>query len=474
MVGLWLKREGMLPFGGASQRSAALRVSEPTDTWMGVYAPGGTRIGFVNTTANPDLRDARPGVAYMMTAKLRLTLLSTPTELLVSGSAWIPQSEGTAEFDFKIKSGEHDMRVTATVADGQLNGTIRTAGESIPLKLPVSKDLLLAGGMGTMALNVPLMEVGGETVIDAFDPMTLSMGKAHVKCVGEETVMVGGQQIPTKVIETTINGMTTKAWGAGNGEIVRAETPFGFSLRKVTVQEALSPLEGGESNLIEMVAIRPTGKKPFRGAKRMIIRLAGVNADTMPPTDEMQTAVGDVYTIMTSEAPNQSTATAEPGVNDDDLNSDTFVQSDSAKIRETASDIVGAETDPWKKAMLVYAWVFENIEKTPVLSVPSALEVLETREGDCNEHTVLYTALARAVGVPTRIAIGVVWSGELDGFFYHAWPEVYVGKWIAMEPTLGQPIADATHIKLVNGNIEKWPRLIPYIGQLQVDVMSVE
>ena len=40
------------------------------------------------------------------------------------------------------------------------------------------------------------------------------------------------------------------------------------------------------------------------------------------------------------------------------------------------------------------------LEKKPTVSLPSALEVLRTRVGDCNEHTALYVAMARAAGHP--------------------------------------------------------------------------
>ena len=96
------------------------------------------------------------------------------------------------------------------------------------------------------------------------------------------------------------------------------------------------------------------------------------------------------------------------------------------------------------------------------------------RQGGRNEHTVRFTAMSSTGVVPTRIAIGVVWSEELSGFYYHAWPEVFVGHWVPMDPTLGQEIADATHIKLLEGSIESWPKLTPYLGQLQVEILEVE
>jgi len=115
-----------------------------------------------------------------------------------------------------------------------------------------------------------------------------------------------------------------------------------------------------------------------------------------------------------------------------------FAPVDHPKIADLANRLTADRDGSWNRASAVYEWVFENIEKKAVVSVPSALEVLEAMEGDCNEHTLLYTALARAAGVPTRVAIGLVWSEELNGFYYHAWPEVFVGEWIWIETKMGR------------------------------------
>lgn len=473
MIALFLRREGILPYLSAAHRPLSPRIMHPTDTWMGIFF-GGAQIGFVNTNTTPDSRDGKIGTALSVTAKIHLTLLSSPTEIYLAGSAWIPQDSGIAQFDFKVRSSDHTMSVAATVEDGILNAEIHTAGEVIPLKFPVGKDLLLSGAMGTTTLNVPDLKKDEEVFIDTFDPMTFSMGKTRIKCVGEETLDVTGQQIPTKILTTTLNGLTSKVWIAANEEVVQAETPFGFSLRKVRPQEAFFRTEAQEpQDLLNVIGVQPTGQKPFRGATRMTIRLTGIVPENYPPVDTTQTAAENVYTITMAQAPAEQEV--KPGDEQAEyLKADAFAQADHPKIQQVADNAAGSETGRWTRALAIYQWVYDTIEKTVVFSIPSALEVLETLEGDCNEHTILYTALARAAGVPTRIAIGLTWSDELNGFYYHAWPEVYAGQWIWMDPTLGQPIADATHIKLFNGSIETWPQLIPFLGQLKIEVIAIE
>ena len=192
------------------------------------------------------------------------------------------------------------------------------------------------------------------------------------------------------------------------------------------------------------------------------------------PTDDTQIAHGGQYTLTVPAAPAQPLSAPSGPEWKEYLEADAFIQSDHPRILSQAKEIVGNEQDVWKKALLINQWVFENLNKVNVVSVPSALEVLQTREGDCNEHTTLFVALARAAGIPSRAAIGLAWSETHRGFYYHAWPEVYAGRWIWMEPTFGQPIADATHIKLLAGNVEKWVQLLPFIGRLKLDVKAVE
>jgi transglutaminase-like putative cysteine protease len=99
------------------------------------------------------------------------------------------------------------------------------------------------------------------------------------------------------------------------------------------------------------------------------------------------------------------------------------------------------------------------------------VQVLESRQGDCNEHTVLYVALARALGLPARKAAGVV---NLDGrFFYHAWPEVWLGDWVAVDPTLGQFPADASHVRFLVGGLARQVELVRLIGRLELDIVGV-
>jgi hypothetical protein len=101
-------------------------------------------------------------------------------------------------------------------------------------------------------------------------------------------------------------------------------------------------------------------------------------------------------------------------------------------------------------------WVHDNVEytytPTYVDSIKSSTETLQNKKGVCDEFTNVYTALARAVGIPTRVASGFAYTGS--EWQPHAWAESYVPgeDWVPIDATFGEAgLMDALHVKLYHG-----------------------
>lgn len=475
MVMLFAWREGWFRQGDAPP--GALGEFTPQDQWMGIFLEGGDRLGRLHWSTEAADKGGRPGYRLILDANLETTLFGVSTRMDIRGKAWTSADGGLSNFEFTLIAGDTMMGVQGTVLDKRLKGTLNTGGQVVPLDVPLEHNLFSASGLGMPGSGLPQLTPGESTTIDAFDPTTMKMGKAKVTRTGEESILIEGNQILASVYTTTVGGMSSKAWIGANEEVLQATTPFGFILRKIGPEASEIPVATGDSgDMIQSLAVTATGKPVLVGAVKMVVRISGVAADTLPNDPPWQMRDGDVLTIVQpAPLPPVETTPAPDFDPAPYLESDAFVTARHPKIIDQARDIVGEESDPWQKSVLLYDWLYENIDKVPVLSVPNALDVLRTRTGDCNEHAVLFTALARAVNIPTRISIGLVYSDTLGGFGYHAWPEVHCGgTWIPMDPTLGQVGADATHIKLLNGSIEAWVRLAAYIGQIRLEILSIE
>lgn len=88
-------------------------------------------------------------------------------------------------------------------------------------------------------------------------------------------------------------------------------------------------------------------------------------------------------------------------------------------------------------------------------------------EGDCKAHAAGFVARAAAANLSARVVDGLVYieGGFGTGFHPHAWAEVRHGeRWIAVDPILDQPLADATHIVVT-------PRDV--VSRVALDVVEV-
>ena len=89
--------------------------------------------------------------------------------------------------------------------------------------------------------------------------------------------------------------------------------------------------------------------------------------------------------------------------------------------------------------------------------------------------------MARAAGIPARIAVGLTYvRGAQGAFYYHAWPEVYLdegngrGLWLPVDPTFNQFPADTTHLRLARGGLDRQAVIVPLLGQLRMTILEID
>jgi transglutaminase-like putative cysteine protease len=131
----------------------------------------------------------------------------------------------------------------------------------------------------------------------------------------------------------------------------------------------------------------------------------------------------------------------------------------SNRVQELAGRIIRGADTQYERAMALQNYL-RSSEFTYDLDVRSghsenALEqfLFVTHRGYCEQFAGAYAAMARAVGLPARVAVGFT-PGELDartgkyvvrGLNGHAWPEIYLNGygWVAFEPTPGRGMPGA-------------------------------
>ncbi len=147
-----------------------------------------------------------------------------------------------------------------------------------------------------------------------------------------------------------------------------------------------------------------------------------------------------------------------------------YVQSDHHTIIYNAKKFVAIEKNAFRLARYLTSNLYLTITKSPSFHLITAMDMFNMRAGESNEHTVLFTSFARAGGMPARMVGGLVY---LKGYFYyHTWPEVWLGQWVPADPSMGQFPADVTHIRLMQGDIDKLASLGEVIRDMKIDIME--
>ncbi|MHC5037820.1 MAG: transglutaminase-like domain-containing protein [Planctomycetota bacterium] len=120
------------------------------------------------------------------------------------------------------------------------------------------------------------------------------------------------------------------------------------------------------------------------------------------------------------------------------------------QVKALAQEAVGDAKDPNEKVHRLVAFVDKFVVDEHKADILSVFKIIKEKKGDCSEHALLFTTLARAAGIPAREVGGLAYMGdEFLAFGGHAWNEVVIdGCWVAVDPTWGEVRADATHIRL--------------------------
>jgi transglutaminase-like putative cysteine protease len=442
--------------------------------WRGVYYRN-EKIGFTVSQTIP----ASDGFELQEDGRLQMSLLGARSVVSIRTRARVDKDFTVQSFDFSLDSGTGGTKVRGTIHERTLHLTISTASGTHEEDRDLADTPVLALNLARRLADAGLTP-GARYTWTIFDPATLSISPITVEVGARELVTVNRRRLPAFRVDANYAGLKTTSWITDTGEIVLEKSPMGFQTVRETQAEAqmMAVSFNVRNDLLSASAIVPTGRLQIdepRDVRRLKLRLSGAEIDWDALAGVGQSVDGDVLEIRDSQS-------LRPGSAESDLSlylqPEPLIESTAPEIVAEAQNATHNVTGDRARAERLTRHVNAILEKKPTVSVPSAREVLRTRVGDCNEHTALFVAMARAIGIPARIAVGLV--SVHGAFYYHAWPEVYLsegqarGFWLPVDPTLNEFPADATHLRLARGGLDQQARVLPLIGRLRIEILDLE
>lgn len=441
---------------------------EAHETWSGIYIKNKKSGHSVIT-----IRQIDNGYAISEKVEIAFKAMNSYQKIITSANINTNKDFLMKSFTYQLQSEAANLTVEGKLINSNLHIKTSSTSNKQEITLPLKSHPFLSANIIPYLFKKGFKE-NTRYRLSIFDPSTLSIDEMAVELVEKEKKKIGNRAEDIYHLKGAYKGMAMHTWIDKNGKTIREESPMGMTILQEPKEMALREVKEGDLiDIIDVTAITPNvGIKEPSKVKYLKARLSGVDLKEFKMDDERQRLSGDTIEIKSENIDNMK-ADSLP-VNKKGLESylepTPFIQSNDSEIISLAKDIIGNEKSSLHAARLINEWVYKNIEKRPVVSIPNARDVLKMRAGDCNEHTTLFVALSRAVKIPARINVGIVYLG--GRFFYHAWPEVHAGKWIAVDPTLNQFPADATHIRFVTGDLDKQMEIMKIINNLRIEIIT--
>lgn len=461
----------------ASAWAQAPAQSDTRETWMGVYVID-EKVGYLKVAISKSNYNEQDGFLMESVMHVQLTMLNAETRIDVKTTVNTDVNMKPLFEKFEMSSGGATSNVEATFLSDVIKCKQGTTNKDVPIPpgANLMGDTTFFGAGGKKPL------VGDKLKFHQLNPLTLTLDPVEVEILRQEKVTLKDKVLDTYVIKsaTTMGEMTS--WQEENGDLVKIVGLMGMMFVRETKEEAMSSgtdyKPPSDFAVLTSVKADKDIRKPGN-ISYMKLRLVGFKDKKLLINDSRQQAT---WVDVERAADYVITAQSSKGARSEDipfkapalqpyLAEAPYVQPNDATIKQQALSIVGSEKRAFRAASKIRKWVHDNMKvKADMGIIRSSVDIMKNRQGVCRDYAILYTALARAVGIPTRIVAGLVF---LDGsFYYHAWAESYTGEWTPFDATLSGDFVDATHIKLTQGDATSMFEIAKVIGGLKAQIQD--
>jgi transglutaminase-like putative cysteine protease len=472
------------------------------DLWDVAYLDG-QKAGYFHTTVREIERDGQKLLRGNVVLDLNIQRYKALANLhMESGTEETPSGEVTRVSMRQVLDKNHEIVLTGTVEDGQLH--IVVPGQ-MDKRVPWNKDVIgldrqerifhdrkvKPGDRFSYLSYEPIISCVVTVRAIVKDPEEVEVLGVKKRLLRVETapdkVEVSGNsvQLPGMVLwlDKDLYPARSQVEMPGIGKTILYRTT-----RAVATAPGAAAFRLPDLGLNALIPLARTVPNPY--LTRSAVYRITLKDDDDPKTaladdDQQRIAKVDGNTLEIHVRPRRlPRALAEsksPGA--EYLQSSYFLNSDDARVRELARRAVGREKDPWKQALAIERFVHGSMTSDATTAFTTTDQIARELKGDCRQHAMLAAAMCRAVGVPSRTAVGLLYvndaeRGPVMGF--HMWTEVWVrGQWLGIDAVLGKGGLDAMHLKVTDASwhdVQSLKPLLPVsrvLGKMSIQIAEV-
>jgi hypothetical protein len=415
--------------------------SQTRDYWLKAERKG-TAFAYQHITVT---KLADGNLRYDSLSHVKMDVVGVnPQDIVITVSCVVDPELRPLSFERRAKFQTKETHTTGTRAGNQMTLTVRENDG------PPEKRIIPLGDayFGVVSADLIVRHANRKNFrLNIFDTSDLKVNAAEV-----EILKTGDSEI-----EASVKGpvSTCRSRIARDGQI-REEHVVELGTRSY-VTDAADAQNITYLNTADGAYLTVRSRKSFPNVYRVSRAQVQVRWKKIPFADfklednrqkiVRQNQSGDEFeAVVEMTRPSKTSASpATPGA--EYLGEDEFIKPQDPAIRKQAAAIAGETKDPAEIVRKLLTWVNTNVVVEMIAETLTGPEVLAKKRGKCSEYAILFASLARAAGIPTRIALGEHYVGPWMG---HIWDEVWLGEWTAVDPSSGTFVSGPTHLKFID------------------------
>ena len=240
MMGALVKRE-VLPAWATSTPVGYASLLGPEEllrqSRMGIYLRG-IRLGHADTTVQ---RNAGSGLDLVSRVMLSLEGLPVPIlgelrEIKTSLIVRVDANKAIDSFSLTVRQPMFIAVNGEVIGDKLRMITQYEDGTSSEKTVPFDASRIMSSSFSPF-VGMRNLKVGKEWHVWSFNPLNRGMTQVKVTVTSKEKTTFNGETVDVFVLTAAHGAMQVKSWVTPDGEVLRQETPFGFSLRRETTKQ---------------------------------------------------------------------------------------------------------------------------------------------------------------------------------------------------------------------------------------------
>ncbi len=436
-----------------------LRLDRPAQgEWFGIYMMG-KKAGYAFTHLEEGMWQNKKAIVSTSEVTLRVAVAGKEIQRTIREKRYYEYKNSGRLLAFRFEhqgDGGHETRMGNCTVHGVTLQRIRPGRPVEIRELPATAEVVELADAPRWALHTGKKLTGFTLDLEE----TLADRRTVTTPQEKTDLIAGGLRVPVFSVETFDEKVKIRSRSFIDAQGRVLETQFGqIMTAKAENEKTAKLLDHIDLFTTTRVVIEsPISTETRKNQDQLHWIISGIDGLSVPENSRQKwekLSDGTFKLVVTRRSPShivsRPVSIKEDLLQKKALRSNLLVESDDPAIVRFAQQLIGKESNSWKAAQKINQSVFRTLQKEYGSSNDRATDVLAAKKGDCTEHSLLMTALARAAGIPARRIDGLVYMEAADkvpAFYWHQWVEVYVGEWIAMDPTFGQNLADATHIAL--------------------------